>query len=202
MQMTKNLVDYNLLNLVNDQDVIVGSADKLQAHLGEGILHQAISLFLFRKNELGRFELLVQKRSDQKIVGAKQWANTVCGNVAKGESHRECVLRRLKEELGINLNQDVSRKIKEILIFNYQVACNQHYSEREIDHIFALFLNEQEIKDLVIEKNPQEVADFLWIDWYKLIDQKKIKNEELSPWFKLFLDDEKVRETINRFLEN
>jgi isopentenyl-diphosphate Delta-isomerase len=202
MQMTKNLVDYNLLNLVNDQDVIVGSADKLQAHLGEGILHQAISLFLFRKNELGRFELLVQKRSDQKIVGAKQWANTVCGNVAKGESHRECVLRRLKEELGINLNQDVSRKIKEILIFNYQVACNQHYSEREIDHIFALFLNEQEIKDLVIEKNLQEVADFLWIDWYKLIDQKKIKNEELSPWFKLFLDDEKVRETINRFLEN
>jgi isopentenyl-diphosphate delta-isomerase len=201
-EMNKTLVDYSRVNLVNDQDEIIASADKFEAHSGEAMLHQAISLFLFRKSKVGRFQLLIQKRSDKKIVGASQWANTVCGNVAMGESHRECVLRRLKEELGISLSKNLCQSVKEIFILNYQVLCNQRYSEKEIDHVFALFLNDQEAKSLELDKNPQEVADLLWIDWYKLIDQKRLEDGELTPWFKLFLDNEQLEKTINRFLEN
>lgn len=200
--MNKTLVDYSRVNLVNDQDEIVASADKFEAHLGEAMLHQAISLFLFRKSKVGRFQLLIQKRSDKKIVGANQWANTVCGNVAMGESHRECTLRRLKEELGIRLSKKLCQRIKEIFVLNYQVLCNQRYSEKEIDHIFALFLNDQEAKKLELDKNPQEVTDSLWIDWYKLIDQKRLENGELAPWFKLFLDNKQLEKTINRFLKS
>jgi isopentenyldiphosphate isomerase len=47
----------------------------LDAHREKGKKHQAISLFLFRKNKTGEFELLLQQRSNKKIVGALQWAN-------------------------------------------------------------------------------------------------------------------------------
>jgi isopentenyl-diphosphate delta-isomerase type 1 len=201
MRMDKSIVDYNLVNLVNDQDEIIASADKLEAHAGKGMLHQAVSLFLFIKNENDRFELLIQKRSDKKIVGANQWANTLCGNVALGESHKECLWRRLRQELGINLSKNFRQKVKEIFVLNYQAICNQHYSEKEIDHIFALFVDNQAFKKLSIEINPQEVSELAWVDWLDLIEQKQLINKKLTPWFQLFLDNVQLKKTINRFLE-
>jgi isopentenyl-diphosphate delta-isomerase len=200
--MNNNLVDYKRVNLVNDQDEIIASADKLEAHLGEAMLHQAISFFLFRRNKAGRFQLLLQKRSDKKIVGASQWANTLCANVAMGENHRQCLQRRLKEELGISLPKGLRQKVREVFVLNYQVPCNQRYSEREIDHIFALFLNYQEFKKLLIKINPEEVDEVAWFDWLNLINKKGLVNKKKAPWFQLFLDDARVKGAINLFLEN
>lgn len=203
--MTKNAVNYDRVNLVNDNDEIIASADKYEAHLGEALLHQAISLFLFKKNQQGNIELLIQKRSQQKIVGAEQWANTVCGNVAEGETHQQCLWRRLRQELGINLPKNIQRQLKEIFVFNYHVACNHQYSEREIDHIFALFLDEQRLtvpalRDL-IKLNPAEVSEARWVNWLELKENQQIPGLVLTPWFKLFLQEPKITQVIQQFLE-
>lgn len=197
-----NLINYDRINLVNDFDEIIGNVDKLKAHEGKAMLHQAISLFLFRKNKAGKFELLMQKRSAQKIVGANQWANTVCGNVAMGENHQQCLWRRLREELGINFANDIHQQVKKILVFNYFTPCNQKYSEREIDHIFTLVLNEQQVANLSINLNPIEVSEVRWVDWSELSQKKNIANFIFTPWFKLFLHEIKVTQAIERFLEN
>ena len=200
--MLKKIPNYDRVNLVNDRDEIIGSADKLAVHLGEASLHQAISLFLFKKNDSGGFDLLMQKRNQQKIVGANQWANTVCGNVAMGETHLQCLWRRLREELGINLSKHLRQQVTEIAVLNYQIFCNQKYSEKEIDHIFALFLNNQQVKDLLIKPSPLEVSKIAWVKWPILSKNGKFSSQELTPWFKLFLDEVPIMQAINQFLQS
>lgn len=198
--MTKKVLNYDWVNLVNDHDEIIASADKYEAHRGKAMLHQAISLFLFKKNLLGGFDLLIQKRSPQKIVGAKQWANTLCANVAVGENHRQCLQRRLEEELGIVLTSDIDRQIQEITVLNYAIPCNQQYSEREIDHLFAAVLTDQQLAKLTIKLNPVEVSEIKWVDWFKLSQQKKISGLKLTPWFNLFLQETQVILAIKQLL--
>ena len=200
--MQKDLPNYDRVNLVNDRDEIIASAGKLEAHLGKALLHQAISLFLFKKDKTGKFNLLMQKRSDKKIVAAGEWANTVCGNVAMGESHQQCLWRRLWEELGINLSNNVRQEVKEIAVINYHVACNQKYSEREIDHIFALFLNKEQVENLSIEINLLEVSEVSWVNWSILSKKKRITGLEFAPWFNLFLSKVQITQAINQYLEN
>jgi len=196
------LPNYDRVNLVNDQDKIVASADKLKAHLRNALLHQAISLFLFKKNKLGGIDLLIQKRSQEKIVAAGEWGNTVCGNVAVGEDHQQCLLRRLKEELGINFSKNIRQKVKELAVINYHVACNQKFSEREIDHIFALFLNNQEAADLKMKINPLEVSELTWVSWSKLKQKKQIIGLKFAPWVKIFLNNTQLIKAIDHYLEN
>jgi isopentenyldiphosphate isomerase len=128
------------VNLVNEADQIIGQTDLLDAHRGFGKKHQAISLFLFHKNKTAGFDLLLQQRSAAKIVGALQWANTLCANLIPGEDHLACLKRRVVEELGFAW-QD-SWYLKEVVVLDYQVKCENGFAENEIDHFFVGILDD------------------------------------------------------------
>ncbi len=162
--------------IVNAMDEIIGQMDKIEAHRGEGVLHRAISVLLFRTIN-GQQELLIQQRSDKKIVGAGQWANTCCGNVRPGESYEECAQRRLKEELGIE-NVELQPHCK----FEYQVRCNAEFSEHEIDQVFVGWF------DGNILPNPDEVKAIEWLRWNKENPMQVLqfrKQAEWAPWFEI-----------------
>ena len=194
--------NYDQVNLVNDRDQVLGTLDKLAAHKGKGILHQAISLFMFKKNDLGNWQLLMQQRSLQKIVGAKQWANTVCGNVAAGETHQQCVLRRLDQELGLLLNDSLQSRLQELMVFSYFVACNEQYSEREIDHLFALKISEAEWSGLSLQPEQAEVQQTAWVDWQALMSGQISQQYDFAPWFALFLRQKKIVASVEQFLSS
>ena len=185
------------VNLVNEHDEIIGQTDLLDAHRGKGKKHQAISLFLFHRLPDGSLELLLQQRSQKKIVGALQFANTLCANLIPGEDHLACLKRRISEELGIIWSSDWP--LTKALVLDYQVACENGFSENEIDHFFISVLNDENYKSLQIIPNPEEVADLLWLDW-DLIKQKKVGSIQLTPWFNLFLDKPEVINKIEQVL--
>ena len=58
--------------LVDADDRAIGSASKVDCHYGDELLHRAFSVLLFK----GGCDLLVQKRSDDKITFPSVWANT------------------------------------------------------------------------------------------------------------------------------
>lgn len=185
------------VNLVNEHDKIIGQTDLLDAHRGKGKKHQAISLFLFHRLVDGSLKLLLQQRSQKKIVGSLQFANTLCANLVPGEDHLTCLKRRLNEELGI----DWSAKLvfEKALILDYQVACENGFSENEIDHFFVAVVDDEDFKDLKIKANPEEVFDLAWLDW-ELVKQKQVGERALTPWFKLFLDNKEVVGKIDQVL--
>jgi len=155
------------VTLVNEQDEVIGSMDKVEAHRGEGKLHRAISVFLF--NAQG--ELLIQQRSAKKIVGALQWANTCCGNVRPNETYLECAQRRLREELGI-----VGVHLTPMTKFTYQVRCNEEFSENEIDQVFKGVFDGQ------ADANADEVHQVEWIRFSDFLKGVKDKSRSFAPW--------------------
>ncbi|MGC0318929.1 isopentenyl-diphosphate Delta-isomerase [Kitasatospora acidiphila] len=85
-----------LLELVDDQGVTIGTAEKLWAHQQPGHLHRAFSVFLFDKQ--GR--LLLQRRALGKYHSPGVWSNTCCGHPYPDEPPFVAAARRVAEELG------------------------------------------------------------------------------------------------------
>ncbi|MBD3279266.1 MAG: isopentenyl-diphosphate Delta-isomerase [Candidatus Pacebacteria bacterium] len=170
--------------LVDEKDNLLGTMDKIEAHRGSGQLHRAISVYLFNDQD----QLLIQRRSHKKIVGAKQWANTVCGNVRPNETYQECAYRRLREELGIT-----QAKIQPIYKFQYQLKCNDQFSEHELDQVFVGFYQGE------VKPNPDEVSDYAWEE---LNLAQLVNKYDLAPWFELMLNDWQLQQKLQGFLSN
>ena len=187
---------------------VIGPVDLLVAHTGEGILHRAISVFLFRVNS-GRVEVLLQQRSQSKSVCPGLWANTVCGNVRWGESIEECALRRLDQELGINNLQmgnqkDLDKNQKKsgtkttnqvfpLNLFEYVTQCD-NLVERELDQIFAGWFEGK------IQPNPAEVSQTRWMAVEEVENELQQNAQNFAPWFKLIWTDTTTRQRINQFI--
>ncbi|MEO8581551.1 MAG: NUDIX domain-containing protein [Patescibacteria group bacterium] len=202
---TKDPTD--LVTLVNERDEVIGTMDKIEAHRGEAKLHRCVSVYLFQKNKTG-VELLIQQRAAVKIVGANQWANTICGNVRPTEDYEQCAYRRLREELGIT-----KVEIKPIYKFVYNLPCNEQFSEWEMDQVFFGWYDGEVIP------NPNEAQDFSWVKWQELLEasektnadeqnfktkkvelknQIKTKHFTLTPWFVWMLGDKKLINLLNK----
>lgn len=161
------------VTLVNESDEVIGSMDKIEAHRGAAHRHRAISVFLWNS----RGELLLQRRSAQKIVGAGQWANTCCGNVRPTENYLDCALRRLREELGISS----STALRPLDKFEYSVRCNDEFSEWEIDQIFWGEYNGP------VLPVPAEVQEYVW-ETPQSVEQRLREQESLYvPWLPILL---------------
>jgi isopentenyl-diphosphate Delta-isomerase len=207
--------------LVDDNDHQIGVMDKYEAHRNGAQLHRAVSVYLFSQVN-GEWQLLIQKRSAQKIVGATMWANTICGNVRPGESYRECAYRRLREELGLKNNIIDSCDLHAVHKFSYFVQCNEEFSEREIDQVFIGFVDAENHSKFEKALNPNagEVAEIDWISYKDLVKtatennwQPNIdhfldellqeKNEaQAAPWFIIMLRDEELVKSISQLIQN
>ncbi len=176
--------------LVNEQDEVVGQLDKVAAHLGSGQLHRACSVFLFNQDG----ELLVQRRSRFKIVAARQWGNTICGNVRPGENYRECAIRRLREELGVT-----GVELEEIGKFQYEVEFENGFSEREIDTVFAQKVD----SSLKLNLNPSEVEVVDWIELTGIegTNKKKGGSKKFAPWVFKILSQPEISQQLNQYVK-
>lgn len=187
----------DLVTLVDRAGQKIGEMDKIEAHLGKGQLHLACSVFLFRHSiETGRVELLIQQRSPLKIVGQRQWANTICGNVRPTETPEECAHRRLREELGI-----VATELVPLQTFYYQAVCNSEFSEHEFDHVFAGWY------DGPVVPNPSEATAAQWVTLPEQVeegdqDQRRawLAERDFAPWFRLMLLDAQIWQHIYQFV--
>ena len=75
------------------------------------------------------------------------------------------------------------------------------FCENEIDHIFVAILNDEEFSSLKIKANSAEVASFIWMDWQE-VKNYHIDNKKNTPWFNLFLGNQKINNTINQIVKN
>lgn len=173
--------------VIDENNQVIGHMDKKQAHKNKGSLHRAISVFLF--NDKG--ELLIQKRSNQKIVAAGLWANTACGNVRPGETHLECAKRRLKEELNLKKNQ-----LKKIGVVRYFHQFDNGYCENERDEIYVGKIVEKPII------NADEVSDIKMANWDELLTQLKDNGNKYAPWLKIIANDQFIVKSINEYIND
>lgn len=177
--------------LVDSNDKVIGTASKRECHLvkpdGSLPLHRAFSLFLFNKQG----DLLLQKRSSQKITYPDCYTNSCCSHPiadVAGEDVEENALgvkraaqRRLNYELGIPVESIPIEKFQYITRIHYFDAGNGKWGEHEIDYM--LFLQ----SDVKLKPNPKEISAISFVPRNELDAYLPTLEGPLTPWFSLIL---------------
>ncbi|HYG18729.1 MAG TPA: isopentenyl-diphosphate Delta-isomerase [Ohtaekwangia sp.] len=157
--------------LVNPDDQEVGTMEKMEAHR-QGLLHRAFSILLFNT----RGEILLQKRSAAKYHSAGLWTNTCCSHPLPGESPGHAARRKLKQEMGIDLQPDFAYK------FLYIAPLENGLTEHELDYVFVgRFDGEPAV-------NAEEVSDWKYVDLAALRKDIEQHPARYTVWFKMILD--------------
>src|SRR6478609_10988178 len=91
--------------LVDQDDNAIGTMEKMEAHR-KGLLHRAFSVVIF--NSKG--EILLQKRAKSKYHSGGLWTNACCSHPLPDEPMERATQRKLKQEMGIDLNTEYAEK--------------------------------------------------------------------------------------------
>lgn len=88
------------LDLVDENNEVIGKALRSVCHGNPGLMHRAVHVLVF--NTAG--DLFLQKRSESKDVQPGRWDTSVGGHPNPGEAVTEAARREMKEELGIDVD--------------------------------------------------------------------------------------------------
>ena len=163
---SENLVQ-ELVVLVDEDNVVLGTMPKSEVHQQETPLHRAFSSFIFRTSD-GKF--LLQQRSSKKKTWPMMWSNSCCGHPAPDEDNVSAAYRRLDAELGLK-----PIALEEVAPYRY---CFSHLDvmENEICPILVGFVDAEPVL------NPDEVEAVRWTDWQEFIEEVKHFPKRYSEW--------------------
>lgn len=156
--------------LVNDDDVAIGTMEKLAAHRA-GDLHRAFSVLI--SDSHGR--LLLQQRYIGKYHSGGLWTNACCGHPQPGEDVAAAAQRRLEEEMGF------VTPLAAIGTFRYRADVGDGLCEHELVHLFA------GTYDGPLRPNPRECDGYTWMTDTDVARDCAREPERFTAWFKLYV---------------
>ena len=157
-----------LVVLAAEDGTAVGTAPKAIVHTTDTPLHFAFSCYAVD----GRGRTLVTRRSLAKRTWPGVWTNTCCGHPAPGESLEDAVARRMRDELAL----EVEGLRPALPDFRYRAVASDGIVENEICPVFVARVHGDPVPD------PDEVAEWAWIDVADLYAVADTAPVLLSPW--------------------
>lgn len=154
--------------LVEENDVQVGTMEKMEAHL-HGALHRAFSIFIFN----GKGEMLLQQRAASKYHSAGLWTNACCSHPRPGEATAEAAHRRLNEELGFVTT------LTKAFSFTYTSTFDNGLTENEFDHVYIGTF------DGKISPHVSEVQDYCFKKMDDILSSLQTHPKKYTYWFHL-----------------
>src|SRR5690606_6965247 len=152
--------------LVDEKDNAIGTMEKMEAHR-KGMLHRAFSVMLFDRSG----KVLLQKRAKTKYHSSGLWTNACCSHPLPGETLEEATRRRLREEMGIDLQPEFSYS------FIYKAQLDDDLYEHEFDHVFTGTFSDSP------EVNKHEVEDWKYVELSWLKEDMAENPDRYTEWF-------------------
>lgn len=140
--------------------------DKEEAH-DKNLLHNEIAVFIINNNK----QVLLQKRSTTKRFNPNKWG-LCAGHVQADESLEEAALREIKEEVGINVNEN------DLFVLG-EKEINLKDTNSHITYFYYIKTNLKE-KEFLIQT--EELSEVKYFDIDKVINM--ILNHDESVVFK------------------
>jgi len=157
--------------LVNEKDEPIGLMPKMEAH-EKAMLHRAFSVFVMN----AKGETMLQQRAKDKYHSPLLWTNTCCSHQREGESNIDAGKRRLMEEMGF------TTELKELFNFIYKAPFDNGLTEHEFDHVMVGYFEEEP------NINPNEVADWKWMQPEDIKKDIAENPDEYTAWFKIIFE--------------
>ena len=160
---------------VDGDDTAEGTANRLEAHTGDGIRHRAFTSLVFD----GRGHILLAQRAHGKRLWDTYWDGTVASHPVEGQSQKAATRERLEEELGITPDQYDEVRLTDK--FEYKRYYEREGVEWEVCAVLKITLN-----DLTLDPNPEEVGGLLWVPYEDMYENPKFYRQlRLCPWFEI-----------------
>ncbi len=160
-------MNYGQVILVDENDIEIGVAEKLEAHQ-RGLLHRAFSIVIF--NKAG--QMLIHKRAESKYHTPGLWTNACCSHQQPGLTTEEVLESKLMQEMGFACSLSPAFK------FVYTAHFDNGLTEHELDHVFI-----GEYSDAPIP-NPDEVGAWRYADPSDIRAEIQNYPSNFTPWFK------------------
>lgn len=156
------------VTLLAEDGTAVGILPKSEVHTTDTPLHLAFSCHV--QDRAGR--VLVTRRALDKRTWPGVWTNSFCGHPQPGEDMIEAVRRRGSEELGLRV-ADIRVALPG---YRYRAVDASGIVENEICPVHVAVVDEQPVA------NPDEVAEWQWVDVDDLLAAVTRTPFAFSPW--------------------
>jgi isopentenyl-diphosphate delta-isomerase len=157
-----------LVVLVDERGIPVGTADKVLVHSAETPLHLAFSCHVYNADGL----VLVTRRALSKLTWPGVWTNSFCGHPSPSESFEDAIARRAAFELGITVGS-IDMVLPD---FRYRAVDASGIVENEICPVFRATTVD------AVAPNPGEVSEFAWLAPEALASAVAAAPFAFSPW--------------------
>lgn len=177
-----HVTDRDEVVLVDADGTVVGRAPRSTVHGPDTPLHRAFSLYLFD----GAGQVLITRRALGKATWPGVWTNACCGHPRPGEELEDAVRRRLREELGLTV-EDLQVVLPD---FRYRAVDASGVVEHELCPVLVGRTTGRPHAD------PGEVCQHAWVSWSDLVTAVRATPAVYSPWAALqvpLLDAERPR---------
>jgi len=158
-----------MFDIVDENNSIIGKEMRSIVHKG-GLLHRSVHVIVF--NSEG--EIFLQKRTHKKLIAPSVWDLSAAEHLEQGEDYRKAVLRGLREELSINVNDVTELRSVHIQKFEYNDG-------KTIDNELVKFY--KTVYDGEIKIDPNEVAEGRFFTVDEIKQMVKENPDQFSPWF-------------------
>ncbi len=131
-----------ILPLVDEKGKIIGQAPRSQVHNGSKLLHPVVHMHVISAGKA----ILLQKRSETKLIQPGKWDMAVGGHISMGETLEQALKREAYEEIGLT---GFTAKLLKVYSWKSEV-------ESELVYLFVTF----DHKNYRIHSNEVEEARF------------------------------------------
>ena len=164
-----------LLDIVGENGCPTGeTVDRDYAHL-HGVWHRTAHLWIARKNK-GSIEILLQKRSQNKDSYPGCYDISSAGHIPAGVDYTESAIRELKEELGIDAEENDLIYCGDRRIISDDCFHGKPYHDRQFSRVFLLWLD---LPESAFTVQKEEVESVCWMDFEqccKGVEQNSFRN--------------------------
>lgn len=140
----------------------------------KGVLHAAVHIYIYRKVN-DKYEILLQKRADDKDSFPSCWDTSCAGHVSAGDSFESTALKELREELGIEISFDCLVHAFDQRVEKINTFYGKTFTDREYNKVYLLNY------DAPLEKfkfQREEISALKWMDADTLLCELEKKNHE------------------------
>lgn len=158
------------VTLLAEDGTAIGTLPKSQVHTRDTPLHLAFSCHV--RDAAGR--VLVTRRALSKQTWPGVWTNSFCGHPRPGESLTDAVVRRARQELGLELTS-IALALPD---YRYRAVDASGIVENEICPVHTAIAAGE------LAPDPDEVAEWEWVDPNALARSVAATPFAFSPWLR------------------